>query len=398
MPQPKGYGSAQAPDAAPDELDSLRDELERQRAKLEQAERDRALLTDEMQLEHALLDAVVRQMPAGLAVADALTGLFVLRNEQASLIWGRDPSGPLLERFEELRGRRADGTPLASDEWPLARSIHEGETVAGEEIWFTRLDGSEGVMEVSATPVRDATGRVTAGVALLLDVTDRKRTEERLQSARAEREVLLREARHQVGNNLQVVTSLLGLQARATRDDESRKLVLESLSRIQAMAQAHEQISQAPDLAHIDLNLYIGQIVEGLRELYVRQENPPVIAVDVEPLSLGLNTVINCGLVVNELVSNALKYAFVDGRAGRVTIEMREAVPGEVELVVGDDGVGLPEAISPPTASTLGLPLANHLARQLGGSLRVDRSPGGGSTFRVRFPIQAASGASTTNR
>ncbi|MDP7340269.1 MAG: histidine kinase dimerization/phosphoacceptor domain -containing protein, partial [Vicinamibacterales bacterium] len=278
MPQPKGYGSAQAPDAAPDELDSLRDELERQRAKLEQAERDRALLTDEMQLEHALLDAVVRQMPAGLAVADALTGLFVLRNEQASLIWGRDPSGPLLERFEELRGRRADGTPLASDEWPLARSIHEGETVAGEEIWFTRFDGSEGVMEVSATPVRDATGRVTAGVALLLDVTDRKRTEERLQSAQAEREVLLREARHQVGNNLQVVTSLLGLQARATRDDESRKLVLESLSRIQAMAQAHEQISQAPDLAHIDLNLYIGQIVEGLRELYVRQENPPVIA------------------------------------------------------------------------------------------------------------------------
>ena len=110
MPQPKGYGSAQAPDAAPDELDSLRDELERQRAKLEQAERDRALLTDEMQLEHALLDAVVRQMPAGLAVADALTGLFVLRNEQASLIWGRDPSGPLLERFEELRGR-PDGSP-----------------------------------------------------------------------------------------------------------------------------------------------------------------------------------------------------------------------------------------------------------------------------------------------
>ncbi len=395
MPQPKGYRSAQAPDAAPDELDRLRGELERQRANLEQAEHDRALLTDEVQLEHALLDAVVRQMPAGLAVVDAVTGLFILRNEQASRIWGRDPSGPPLERFEELRGRRADGTALAPDEWPLARTIRQGETVDGEEIWFTRLDGSEGVMEVSATPVRDADGRITAGVALLLDVTDRKRTGDRLQSALAEREVLLREARHQVGNNLQVVSSLLGLQARATRDDESRKLVLESQSRIQAMAQAHEQISQAPDLTHVDLKLYVDQLVDGLRKLYVRQENPPVIAVEVEPLGLGLQTVINCGLVVNELVSNALKYAFTDGRAGRVSIEIREVVPGEVDLVVGDDGVGLPEAISPPTASTLGLPLANHLARQLGGSLDVERFPGGRSTFRVRFPIQAPSGAIT---
>jgi len=395
VPQAKRPAAASGSEATPEQLGRLRGELERQRENLERAEHDRDMLSDEVALEHALLDAVVRQMPAGLAVVDAVTGQFVLRNDQASLIWGRDPSGPPLERFEELRGRRADGAPVAPDEWPLARAIQKGEVVDGEEILFTRLDDTEGIMEVSATPVRDAAGHITAGVALLQDVTERRQTEERLRQSEArlrsaleERELLLREARHEVRNNLQVITSLLGLQA---RNDEARKLLQASQSRIQAMAQAHEQIGDAPDLTRLDLDRYVRRIVDGLSELYSRPGDTLVVTVEVEPVQIGLDATVKCGLVVNELVSNALRHAFADGRAGRVTVALRGAAEGDIELVVSDDGVGLPEAVSPATASTLGLPLADHLVRQLGGTLQVESSPGAGATFRVRFSAQTAS-------
>ena len=284
---------------------------------------------------------------------------------------------------------------MAPDEWPLARAIQKGEVVDGEEILFTRLDDTEGIMEVSATPVRDAAGHITAGVALLQDVTERRQTEERLRQSEArlrsaleERELLLREARHEVRNNLQVITSLLGLQA---RNDEARKLLQASQSRIQAMAQAHEQIGDAPDLTRLDLDRYVRRIVDGLSELYSRPGDTLVVTVEVEPVQIGLDATVKCGLVVNELVSNALRHAFADGRAGRVTVALRGAAEGDIELVVSDDGVGLPEAVSPATASTLGLPLADHLVRQLGGTLQVESSPGAGATFRVRFSAQTAS-------
>ena len=384
--------------SASDEIGHLRDELARQRKTLDLLERDRDLLTEEVELEDELYAAVVRQMPAGLVVVDALTGQFILRNDQAVRLWGHDPSGPGVQRFDELHGRRADGTRVTADEWPLARTIRTGESIDGEEVWITRVDGSEALLEISATPVRDAAGRITAGVALLLDVTLRKLAEERLErietelrAAVTERDMLVREMRHQIGNNLQVVSSLLGFQARSVRNDETRLLLRESQSRILAMARAHDQIHHAPDVIRIDLDRYVRQVVDGVCELYQSHADRTVVVVEVAPVRLGFDAVVKCGLVVNELASNALKHAFPDGRAGRVSIVLREAAPGMVELEVADDGVGLPEAVDPATVQTVGLPLAGHLASELGGSLSVERSMPSGTTARVRFPVGDAS-------
>ena len=398
MPEAKRPGPADPPHAASDEVDHLRGELKEQRATLDLVERDRDLLAEEVQFEHALYAAVVRQMPAGLVVVDALTGQFILRNDRAAHLWGRDPSGPPVLRFDELRGRRADGTVVAADEWPLARTIRTGESIDAEEISITRLDGGEAVLEISSTPVRDAAGRITAGVALLLDVTRRKEAEERLQRSESrlraalhDHDVQLRESRHQIGNSLQIVSSLVGLEARRAADDAPRLLLHETESRILAMARLHEQIHKSHDLTRFDLDVYVRQVVERSRELYASVADHVVVVVEVAPVRLGLKSIVNCGLVVNELVSNSFRHAFPDGRAGRVSIVLREEGADMAELDIVDDGVGLPEAVTPAAARTLGLALADQLARQLGGSLSVERSAPSGTTARLRFPVGDAS-------
>ena len=404
MPAKTRAGST-GPRPTSEELDSLRDEVEQQRATLEILERDRDLLEEEVQLEEKLYAAVVRQMPAGLVVVDALTGQFILRNDQAALLWGRDIGGPPVEGFDELRGRRPDGTVLASDEWPLARTIRTGESIEAEEVWITRVDGNEALLEISSTPVRDAAGRITAGVAIFLDATRRKRAEESvrrgekwLRAALSEREALLRETRHRTGNTLQIVSSLVGLQASKAADDATRLLLRETEGRILVMARLHQQIQTSPDAHPFDLTRCVRLVVDQSRELYASVAGQTEVVLDVAAVQLGMDAIVRSGLVVSELVSNAFKHAFPGGRPGRVAVAVRETGAGMVEIEVTDDGVGVPAAFAVDAAPTLGLPLAEQLARQLGGSLCVERATPAGTAVRVCFPAGGASGEDASAR
>lgn len=207
-----------------------------------------------------------------------------------------------------------------------------------------------------------------------------------LRTSLGEKEVLLKEVHHRVKNNLQIIASLLDLQANNITDTATADLLHESRNRVRSMALIHEHLYGTNELARINLPDYVRDLCSNLAASY----GLPDVRVDsqVEDLSLDIDTAIPCGLIINELVSNALKYAFPEGR-GRVLVEVESAPDGEVGHVmrVIDDGVGLPAGVDPTDSPSLGLQLVTALARQIRGDLEFSSDQGVRMEIRFGKPI-----------
>ncbi len=217
-----------------------------------------------------------------------------------------------------------------------------------------------------------------------------KRAEEQIAVSLHEKEVLLREIHHRVKNNMQVITSLLRLQARKIRDKEALAAFAESQNRIRAMALVHETLYRSDYLAGVACRDYLGKLVRSLSRAYGTRARAVRVVVDADDASLDADHAIPVGLIVSELVTNAMKYAFPEDRGGEIRIAVQRDGEEELELVVGDDGVGLPETIDLQSTATLGLRLVRGLAEeQLGATLGIHRT--GGTRFTIRFR-QASSG------
>jgi len=220
-------------------------------------------------------------------------------------------------------------------------------------------------------------------VGIARDVTDERAMERRLRAAINEKEVLLKEAHHRVKNNLQVISSLLGLQGRQLADPVARDVLREAESRVQSIALVHETIYKSKDIGLLDLSAYIRRLIGVVQSMYSGAELLE-IAVDVGPIRLGIDTAVQCGLIVHELVTNALKHAFVGRKDGRVWISMHRVNESDLALEVGDNGVGLPVNVDMHAVRTLGLRLVCRLTAQLGGEITLTRE--GGTRFTIRFP------------
>jgi two-component sensor histidine kinase len=263
-----------------------------------------------------------------------------------------------------------------------------GEPTDGSTNTIVTKAGQRRVLDWYNTALRDAEGRVASVLAIGHDVTDRVAAEQRIRASLEEKEVLVKEIHHRVKNNMQVVSSLLRVQRRNMKglaDQCVLDAFTETESRIKSMALAHERLYCSQDLTDVDLAAYIPQVAGELLDTYDVPPGAVTLETRVEPVRININQGIPCGLIVNELVSNALKYAFPGGRKGRITLGFRRLHDGVHELSVHDDGVGLPEGFSPQEARTMGMAIVNALTGQLGGELSVVR--GGGTCFRIRFPV-----------
>jgi PAS domain S-box-containing protein len=244
---------------------------------------------------------------------------------------------------------------------------------SGEVRW---VRGSGAVLPAD----RDRPARL---VGINYDMTERVLAEERLRDSVREKEAMLKEIHHRVKNNLQVISSLLNLQAERIPDPAARAVFLESQSRVRAMALVHETLYGSESLARIELPRYIDRVCDSLLQTFGGNERVAVER-DVAPVGLDLDRALPVGLIVSELVSNALKYAFPGGRPGRIRVALAAGDAG-LELSVADDGVGLPAGLDLDRAASLGLYLVRVLTRQLRGTLAVGPA-GGGASFTIRFP------------
>ena len=199
-----------------------------------------------------------------------------------------------------------------------------------------------------------------------------------------EKEMLLCEIHHRVKNNLQVISSLLSLQSRYHKDAQAIETAKESQNRIKAMALIHEKLYHSKDFANVEFNDYIKTLVNNLFASYKVSASRVALKLDIENISLGIDTAIPTGLIINELVSNSLKYAFPEGKDGEIKIFLRSLNDGENKLIVSDNGVGLPESLDIKKAESLGLRMITNLTeRSLHGKVNINKS--NGTEFQIIF-------------
>lgn len=208
------------------------------------------------------------------------------------------------------------------------------------------------------------------------EIDDRKQAEARIRETLEDKEILLKEVHHRVKNNLQVITSLLNLQLAQTNDNITADILRESQSRVRSMALIHEKLYQSSDLAHVDFEGYLHSLVNSLIQTY--RINPEEITVLVESggIFLNIDTAIPCGLIVNELVSNSLKYAFARGETGKIEVSCQRIRGGKYKLSVMDNGGGLPDDFDVDQSSSLGIKLVASLVRQIDGEFRIEDHQG----------------------
>jgi PAS domain S-box-containing protein len=245
------------------------------------------------------------------------------------------------------------------------------------EILNRRADGTEFPVELWTSVVRNDEGDPVAMVGVARDITERKQTEEHLRSSLKEKEVLLREIHHRVKNNLQVITSLLSLQAEYLTDEVMTRIMRESQHRVRSMALVHEKIYQSHNLAEVDFGDYTRELVSQLFRSYGAKQDSIRMNLRADSVSLGVDRAIPCGIILNELVTNSLKYAFPGGRTGNIDIELKSIAAGLIRLIVRDDGVGFPKDFDMQKSNSLGLTLVHMLVDQVRGELTVSPQPAG---------------------
>jgi PAS domain S-box-containing protein len=345
-------------------------------------------ITDTKQAEAALkrqtrlVEAMFNQVVSPFTLMDP-NARFIRVNEAFAKYYGKS--------VDEFAGRHYwdvlpfDRTP--ENEALLAQVIQSRKAWRGSSVPYlfaNRNPPELAYFDIILQPILDEHGEVECLFFSSVDVTERTRAEARLRTSLTEKEVLLKEVHHRVKNNLQFVSSLLALQAARIKDRQITSAIKESQQRIRAMALMHEQLYRGPNLATVPIARHLTALCADLYRSY--SVDPDRIALDlrVADVSLDLDRSIRCGLIVNELVSNAIMHAFPDGREGRITVRL-DADDDHYELAVADNGIGLPAEVDPLRTDSLGLQLVADLSDQLGaGPPSVARD--GQTLFVVRFP------------
>ncbi|MBK8025768.1 MAG: PAS domain-containing protein [Chloroflexi bacterium] len=295
---------------------------------------------------------VIDSMPDAVLVFDTLLRLVDLNGTARSLLRTdhRDSIGrPLAEVFPEAIAL------VGSDKRPPGDGI----------VLVQRGAGAEQTLDIRISTLLDWRQTEIGSVIVVRDITEATLGAERLRSSLREKEVLLKEIHHRVKNNLQIISSLLSLQSSSMEDPRTLAQFQDSQNRIRSMALVHERLYRSENLARVEFDKYLHELVDSLVQTYNSRSKNITAKVDAEAVMLDIDIAIPCGLIVNELVSNALKHAFPNGLPGQIGVEMdQDRDDSRYRLVVFDNGVGMPENMDYRGTPSLGLKLVRSPTRQ----------------------------------
>lgn len=260
------------------------------------------------------------------------------------------------------------------------------EAFGGKKVEFIteRLNtkGNRIIREVYLNPIFNEKNEVVLVSGIAHDITDKQIAEENLKNSLKEKEVLLKEVHHRVKNNLQVISSILNLQSSYLEDEKIINILRESQDRIKTMSIIHESLYQANDFSQINFSQYVVSLSKNLVHSYGNLDSFVETAYKIDDVHLSLDLSIPCGLIINELISNALKYAFKGREKGKLNISL-QLKNGFVTIIVADDGVGIPSNINIKETNSLGLQLVSSLVEQIDGELKMENKKG--TTFTITF-------------
>ncbi|MGB9980057.1 histidine kinase dimerization/phosphoacceptor domain -containing protein [Methanobacterium sp.] len=327
--------------------------------------------------------------------------LLMILDNHFRVIWVNDAMEKSLNTpREKLIGsicfKEVHGIDCPINNCPQVRMLQEG-TEQSEEIYEPKLGG---YFLVTASPIKDNSGKILGSVHVARDITKRKEMEDQIKKSLEEREMLIKETHHRVKNNLMVISSLLRLQSRYIKDKETKDIFTESQNRARSMAIIHEKLYQTEDLKKIDFGDYIQKLSLELFRTYSDKSRSIALNFEIENHTLDIDTAIPLGLIVNELISNSLKHAFPTVYGSESINEKFSSVEdkdikdkqinvkfvknnGEYIFEVKDNGIGLPDDFNVEESASLGLRLVNSLVDQIHAQMIFDRI--NGTRFTIKF-------------
>ena len=285
-----------------------------------------------------------------------------------------------------------DGRVFPGEKHPAMVSLRTRQSCRDVIIGMRMLDGSQRWLNVNTEPMfKRSEIRPYAVMTSFSDITKRREMEQALHISLVEKTVLLQEVHHRVKNNLQLINSLLNLQIGRTQKGDMLDILASTRNRVRSMALIHENLYQPENLAHLNLANYLKHLCASL----LRSGGPVSAKVRIESqvenksILIGPNQAVPFGLLINELVTNALKYAFPEDRTGLIRVTIQSPSREKVLITVADDGVGLPAGLDPHHADGLGLKLVRLLAEQLHGTVNFDRGQGTAVQILFNTPAEA---------
>jgi PAS domain S-box-containing protein len=299
-----------------------------------------------------------------------LEGNLLFANDALRDIFGYNKSDDISDLMISSRYKNLDERKF------ILKKLKEEGKIKEYEVEFLKKSQETIYIILSATIEGDSIS------GMIMDITEKKKIEKQIKSSLHEKEMLLKEIHHRVKNNLMVISSLLSLQSRYIKDEESKNIFKESQNRARSMALIHELLYQSNDLKKIDFGYYIRTLTNELFRMYVTDQSLIKLNMNVEEVMVDINTAIPLGLIVNELVSNSMKHAFPNDKSGEINIEFRSN-NGIYTMIVADNGVGFPEDYNIENTDTLGLRIVNSLTEQIEGKITIERV--NGTKFTIVF-------------